>query len=445
MKKIISLFLALITLLSLCACSSGLATEEPVEKTTLTKEDKQETKTEAEEEPLPTGEIVYPEGFSVGYNRQSIAPEVFPIPTYTQFEHVGYSNHDPIQLTCTALCDGKTAFLLISIDMRGMDAGIIEYSCKLIEDAVGIPAERVMINCTHTHSAVEQNQLGQGNAMKAWQQLYYKRLVRAVTLAMHDLTPTDAFIGTAHTDGVTFSRRYLMDDGTYMTNPGGKPGVPVAYETQADTELRTVRFDRGDKKDVLLTNYQTHYHGTFSNQVSADWVHVIREYVEKEMDVHFAYHSGASANLNFKSALGDRKYKDLESASTHIAQTVIEATKNEEEAKLTSLQYETSLYDGRVDGGTKKVNFSAFTIGDIGFVAAPYEMFDTNGKEVRDASPCKMTFVCSLTNGGFGYVPASYAYPHGTYEVEITQFKEGSGEEFASELVRLLNVCKSRD
>lgn len=446
MKKLISLFLALITIFTLCACSSELATEETGEPDAQITEEKKETKTESEEEPLPTGEIVYPEGFSVGYNRQSIAPEVFPIPTYTQFGHVGYSNHDPIQLTCTALCDSKTAYLLISIDMRGMDSGIIEYSCKLIEEAVGIPAERVMINCTHTHSAVEQNQLGQGNAMKAWQQLYYKRLVRAVTLAMHDLTPTDAFIGTAHTDGVTFSRRYLMDDGTYMTNPGGKPGIPVAYETEADTELRTVRFDRGDAKDVVLCNYQTHYHGSFPDSVSADWVHVIREYVEKEMDVHFAYHSGASANLNFKSALGDRKYKDLEGASTHIAQTVIEATKKEEKAELSSLQYETSIYDGRAkDGGTKKVNFSAFTIGDVGFVAAPYEMFDTNGKEVRDASPCKMTFVCSLTNGGFGYVPASYAYPHGTYEVEITQFKEGSGEEFAGELVRLLNVCKSRD
>ena len=283
MKKIIALLLALITLLSLCACSSGLTNEESAEIKTETREEKKEVKTEEEEEPLPTGEIVYPEGFSVGYNRQSIAPEVFPIPTYTQFGHVGYSNHDPIQLTCTALCDGKTAFLLISIDMRGMDAGIIQYSCKLIEEAVGIPAERVMINCTHTHSAVEQNQLGQGNAMKAWQQLYYKRLVRAVTLAMHDLTPTDAFIGTAHTDGVTFSRRYLMDDGTYLTNPEGKPGIPVAYETEADTELRTVRFDRGDAMDVLLTNYQTHYHGSFTNSVSADWVHVIREYVEKEI------------------------------------------------------------------------------------------------------------------------------------------------------------------
>jgi len=448
MKRILLLLLIVALLLPLCACAGNSLTESnpAPQKETSEKTKPEETKPEQKEEPLPTGDPVYPDGFSVGYNRQSIAPEVFPIPTYTQFNHVGLSNHDPVQLTCTAFCDGTTAFLLISLDMRGMDAGIIEYSCRLIEDAVGIPAERVMINCTHTHSAPDNVRFGQGDAMKAWQQLYYKRLVRAVTLAMHDLTPAEAYIGTAHTDGVTFSRRYLMDDGTYLTNPGGKAGIPVAYETQADTELRTARFVREGKKDVLLCNYQTHYHGSFSDSVSADWVHVIREYVEKEMDVHFAYQSGASANLNFKSALGDRKYKNLEDASTAIAKTVIEATKNEEKANLTSLQYETSLFDGRPkSGGTKQVNFSAFTIGDIGFVAAPYEMFDTNGQEVRAASPCKMTFVCTLTNGGFGYVPAIYAYPHGAYEVEVSQWREGCGEEFAQEMVRLLNVCKEKE
>ena len=102
MKRILSFVLALLTLFSLCACSSSLASEEKVQ--TKTEEAKTEAKTEEKEteEPLPTGEIVYPEGFSVGYNRQSIAPEVFPIPTYTQFDHVGYSNHDEVQLTCTA-------------------------------------------------------------------------------------------------------------------------------------------------------------------------------------------------------------------------------------------------------------------------------------------------------------------------------------------------------
>ena len=84
-------------------------------------------------------------------------------------------------------------------------------------------------------------------------------------------------------------------------------------------------------------------------------------------------------------------------------------------------------------------------IGDIGFAAAPYEMFDTNGKEIRKGSPCKMTFVCSLTNGYMGYVPSALAYPHGAYEVDISKFAPGSGEEFAQELVRMLKACKDKE
>ena len=87
MKKLITLLCLLSLLLPLCACSSELAPDQRAETGTLT----EESKTETEEEPLPTGEIVYPEGFSVGYNRQSVAPEVFPVQTYTYFNHMGSS------------------------------------------------------------------------------------------------------------------------------------------------------------------------------------------------------------------------------------------------------------------------------------------------------------------------------------------------------------------
>lgn len=70
-------------------------------------------------------------------------------------------------------------------------------------------------------------------------------------------------------------------------------------------------------------------------------------------------------------------------------------------------------------------------------------MFDTNGKEVRDASPYKMTFISSLTGGGFGYIPSAYAFPHGGYEVYVTRFVMGTGEALVQESLKLLNQCKN--
>ncbi|MBQ3075428.1 MAG: hypothetical protein IJC26_05110 [Clostridia bacterium] len=450
MKKIIALLLALITLFSLCACSSGLANEETdaTEKTT-TEEENTTAKTEEieTEDPLPTGEIVYPEGFSVGYNRQDVSPTEFPIIIYSQFDRAATSVHDPVQLTCTALCDGEKVALICSVDLRGVPDSFANYCATLVERSVGVPKECFFLNATHTHSAPDNALFGQDATIKAWQTQFYKKLVRCVTLALHDLTPAEAYAGTAHTEGITFVRRYLMDDGSYKgigTQTNGRQYV--SHETEADTQLRTVRFTREGKKDVLMVNYQTHYGGSFTDTVSADFVHLIREQSEQELNCHFAYHSGAGANLSFASAIdGKRIYPDIESASPALVQTIKNAVASEEKISLGKIQAVREEYQATAKGNWKKgIPFGAITCGDLGFIAAPYEMFDTNGREIRDASPCKMTFICTLTNGGYAYVPSALAFTHGEYEVENCQFEEGSGEEFAREFVRLLNECKNK-
>ena len=55
-------------------------------------------------------------------------------------------------------------------------ASFVKQARKYIEETVGIPAEQVMLNCTHTHSGPDPSKLGQGN-MKAWQ-LLIKKAVR---------------------------------------------------------------------------------------------------------------------------------------------------------------------------------------------------------------------------------------------------------------------------
>ncbi len=448
MKRLLCALLLVAMLLPLCACASSIATGEP--DATQTKEaakteEKKETETE---EPLPTGDIVYPRGFSVGYSRQDISPTEFPIVSYAQFDKTATSVHDPIQLTCTAICDGENAALICSVDMRGVPDSFASYCATLVERAVGVPKERFFLNATHTHSSVEQKLFGQDAVIKRWQTMFYKKLIRAVTLALHDLAPAEAFTGTAHTEGITFVRRYLMSDGSYKgidTNTNGREYV--SHETEADTQLRTIRFQRQGKKDVVMVNYQTHYGGSFPDSISADFVHLMREQTEKDLDCHFAYYSGAGANLSFVSAIpGKRLYPDIETASPALVQTVKNAIAAEAKAETGKIQGIWEEYQATVKGNWKKaIPFGAITCGDLGFIAAPYEMFDTNGKEIRDASPCKMTFICTLTGGGFGYVPSALAFPHGQYEVKNCQFEEGCGEEFAREFVRLLKECKEKE
>ena len=400
--------------------------------------------------------------------------------------------HDPLQLTCTALCDGESAALLISVDLRSVRTGVVETAQRMIERKVKIPADRVLINATHTHSAPAPG--FDGTKTEQWvNTFFYKLLLAAVEEALLDLTPATAYSGTSHTDGITFVRRYLKANGKYTTNPTSSD-EPIAHESEADTEMRTIRFEREGKKDVLMVNYQTHYGDSpsrYSGQYSADFVHTFREEAEKEMDCLFAYHSGASGNLNFNGKLpGEKKYDNFISATKELMRAAKDAVAKEEKLSTGKITSAASQYTTRViqeseeriahakevnvlreagksyqellnkygfvskfeatavimRGGYSKnpiIPFTVIACGDLAFVGAPYEMFDTNGQEVRAASPFKTTFVCSLTNGSFGYVPSALAVPHGSYEVVITYFEYGSAEEFVTEMVRLLNECKS--
>ena len=88
--------------------------------------------------------------------------------------------------------------------------------------------------------------------------------------------------------------------------------------------------------------------------------------------------------------------------------------------------------------------FTAVSIGDIAFAAAPYEMFDTNGVEIRNASPFNMTFICAYTNGHMGYIPSALAFPHGGYEVYVSRFVSGTAETTVNTIVSMLQENKAK-
>ncbi len=492
MKRILALLLALVTIFSLASCSSGLATEPSTQAETKETAEKDQ-KTEEKE----TGPITLPEGFSVGYSRQDITPISWPTLSYSG--DYAKSAHDPLQITCVALSDGEKIALICTVDMRNIGAALIqktkEYLTKDLAKKYGIeiPFENIYINSSHSHSAVDCN-YDDPSVIKWKSQVYYKKLPLLTEEALRDLTPAEAYSGKSHTEGITFVRRYIRADGTFagihMTDKTNSP--IVRHETEADTEMRVLRFDReGDKKDVVMVNYQTHYgsaSGLYPDQISADFVHTFREAMEKDGQYLFSYCNGASGNLNFQSNIsGERKYANFVLGTPHLVDVAKQAIASEEKMETGPLQiahsdynmkrrtyseervaqakevnaatkdspaqkeliakygfqsrYEASAVANAVTSESSDVPFTAITFGDVGFVCAPYEMFDTNAQEVRAASPFKMTFVFGYTNGSYSYIPSALAWKNGGYEVYTCVFNEGCGEEFAGEMVRLLKVC----
>ncbi len=475
MKRIISLILLLSLLLSLCACGGGQLSDP-------TKTPGEEEKENAEGE-KQTGDIKYPDGFAIGYGTADISgdPSITPVAI-----DGGTANkiYDPLLLTCVAVWDGEEVALIMTADVKKMFESVANRSFSIIKNKFGIPEENIIITCTHTHSAPDTATDGQGKSQ--WLQNYYKQLPVAVENALRDLDEVEAaYSGKADQPGIGFVRRYKLANGSWKMNPSINDN-PVEHESEADPEMRTIRFDRKNKKDVLLVNFQTHYYGAkVPEALSADFVDPFRKSAEEEFDCLFAYYSGASADINQRAILPtDEKAENADEAfmegarkclkaekkiklgdlkiqhSKYTAQCKIDTPEKLEQAKEISStkdiaqqnalikQYGFASYDEATfavyygsSEPTMEVPFTAIAFGDVAFVSAAYEMFHEHGSYVRDNSPYETTFVCTLAHAANGYVPTAIGYEHGGYETWNCRFVAGSGELFADEIVRLLKAC----
>ncbi len=478
MKKIIAILCLFALCLPLCACSGGLASEETTATETKTEEVKKEEK----------GPIVYPDSFAVGYARGEITGPL-PMP---------YSGgnltkvQDPLYLTCTSVWDGENLAFIMSADLLQITREVHVQLCRMLEKKYNVPEERIIISCTHTHTATTA---GTSRAEGGrWLSNFYKIFPQIVEESLRDLDVVEtAYVGKGEVEeGITFVRRYLMPDGSYKTHGNN---TAVRHETEADRELRSVRFDRKNKKDVLMVNYQTHHGGAgslYPDAVSADWIHPFRKHAEKKFDCLFSYQSGAEGNINFESPIpGERKYRNYNEAIPSFLKATEDALKGEETAELGPIQsasatvtatvlkdsperialaeqvsalgdneeakkdlckkigfdskYEASgiLRRNKELGETEDVPLNCITFGDLAFAAFPFEQFDTSGKAIRDTSPFKMTFINGLSGGTYGYMPTLEAFPHGGYEVVVCPYEPGCAELFVAEMQTLLNKCKN--
>ncbi len=474
MKKIVSIFLALVMLLPLCACaSSTLASDETAQETA--------TATGEGEEQKKTGPIVYPEGFSAGFGRADITCEIpANIGPGTDATLVA----DPLYATCVAVCDGEAVALFYHLDVKNIPLSFLNMVTRRLKKDYGIAEDHVILNATHSHNSPTSLT---GNTR--WLQKLLNGISDAAGQALRDLAPSEAYISKGDTTGFAFVRRYLCEDGVYRMNPS-KNSKPIEHESEVDNELRAIRFDRGDKKDILLVNWQCHAahgRGDHPTWISSDFIYGLRSGVEKEMDVHFSYHNGASGNLNFTNAIGPQK-ANYEVAGKELVNVVKETVKNEEKVNTGKIKtahstvtlgviqdsaervegakayggaaateqaavlskyglissYEVSAINTRQSyGEDEAVPLYAISFGDIVFSTSPFEQFDSDGKAVRDASPFKMTFSCAYSNGHYGYLPSSLAFPHGSYEVYTTYFVEGSSDLVVAGQVALINELAS--
>ena len=422
MKKLFSLTLAFLLVLSLCACNASGGKETA--------------------------------GFRIGFGRANITPEDTGISLggyQNDSERLSEGYVDYIYVSCLAITDANdNTVLLFATDMLYQSGVHTEAVNTLMNEKFGVPADRVIISASHTHSAPTVTSMDIS---------FHTAFVTAAEQAFADQASAEIKISSKLVERMNFVRHYTTDTGIVVGDNFDNGGYAklTGHTTESDKTLQVVQFVRADKKDIVLINWQAHptlastalaSGGKSKNKyVSSVYLGPCRDYVEYELDCHSIFFLGASGNLNGYSRIRTENIdSDHKAYGENLAEQVLECLESGKTIETGTLKTVRNKYMAPSSSGVgdTQIELNAMSIGGLALATVPYEMFDTNGMTVKNNGLYDMTLMITMTNFYQNYVPADNAFDYpNCYEVRSCKFVRGTGEKVADELVKMLGDLKN--
>ena len=94
----------------------------------------------------------------------------------------------------------------------------------------------------------------------------------------------------------------------------------------------------------------------------------------------------------------------------------------------------------------ESVLVQAIRIGDQAIVSMPFEVLVEIGLEIKQKSPFRRTFLISLANGSYGYLPPPNQHRLGGYETWLAEagFEENTSVVLTKHLLEMLKELKDQ-
>lgn len=382
---------------------------------------------------------------------------------------------DPIFARAIVVDDGKGKAALVTIDAGAIPPAMWTSVSQRVEKEFGIPATRLLLTATHTHSVP----FGGGIVN------YEDGIVAAVKQAMGRIQPVRMSYGT----GVSYINvnRNIIDPKTHRWWEGPN------YDGPSDKTVAVVKFETPAGKPVAVYyNYGVHAVVTGNlDMLSGDIPGATSRYIEESLgdDAVAVYSNGPAGDQNpifFQQTydLREIRIKDYASRGEDISNAMppggqgLDRT-NPRVAKLLDQQKQMILTMGQmlgeevlhvsranmerpveqaviagssksvtcpgrertdsgragfpgtyVDAAAIPIRLSLLRIGDTIIGGVDAEIFTMIGQRFKRESPLKHTMMVTLTNGSArsGYIPNDAAFAYNTFEVVSSRLKPGCAE-----------------
>lgn len=401
--------------------------------------------------------------------------------------------HDPLYAKALAVESGDEAAAILACDLICLYRETVQQIRSLAQRKSGIPAERIMVACTHTHLGPATVDIFQTAADRAYLERLVPEAAEAVSSACGRMRPASLSIASGELHGVAFNRRYRLADGAVMTNPGRRPDI-VGPAGPVDPQVAVLAFTGEDGRPIaLLVNFACHLDTIGGDVVSADYpgfmAAVVRDSLGEDVEVVFV--NGACGDVNhidLSDASPPKGFDMARSIGERLAAKVLEtlsASRRTRPARMERVLCASDVlrlevraipeqelerarsalatapplgsYDHEQVYAREAILVSElareveaeiqeFCLGEAALVGAPFEMFCELGLAIKAASPFQPTMVVELANGYEGYLPTRKAYQEGGYETRAarsSKLSPGSGEavvECATGLLRRLRA-----
>jgi hypothetical protein len=396
------------------------------------------------------------------------------------------------------LAHGSTRLAITAVDSCMMPRELLDRAKRMASERTGIPADRMLISATHTHSAPAAMACLGSREQKDYADWLPGRIAEAIAEAASKLEPARVGAESILAPEHTFCRRWIYKPGKMLRDPFGElsvranmiPGFEnpdaVTPAGPVDAELSVVAFQSiaSGKPIAVLANFSNHYFG--SSGVSPDYFGLFDTGLAAKIGggvVMMTQGTSGDANTSnyakpkatwtiddYANGLIDkalqayRKIQYTAGIPLEMAEATLPLTRRLADSKRIAWaeqlvrdqkgitpanQPEVYAHEQLFlrDAPTRELKLQAIRIGEIGLTAIPNEVYAITGLKLKAQSPLGRTINIELANGAEGYIPPPEQHPFGgytTWAARTAGLEPGAEPKIVENLLILLEAVSDR-
>lgn len=410
--------------------------------------------------------------FRAGAFAMDVTPTSFPVIVNGGFfSQTADRAHDRLHVRWLVLDDGKTRVALGVLDTCLIPREFADAVKADAEKVTGIPAKRIMLSATHTHSAPSLMRCLGTDADPNYGAFAQPLIVEGLKRAVDNLAPARVGWAVAPAPEHTHTRVWIRRPDKMLTDPFGEvtvranmhPGYQnpdtIGPSGPSDPELTLLAVQSPEGRPIaVLANFSMHYFGAAA--VSADYYGLFAEKIGPLIgapdskpafvgimsqgtsgDQHWMDYGQPKRDINIGNYADDLARIAADAYKTIVfrdwqplmmrEKSLRIATRQPDAKRLAWAQDLVQMMDGRSpksqpevyareqlwlkENPIRDVKLQALRVGELGIAIWPCEVFALSGLKVKAQSPLQPTMNIELANGEEGYIPPPELHPLGGY------------------------------